>query len=206
MKVNIAATKTNLLSTKKSLALTQEGYELLDEKRKILLAELAAIVDSVDQHQEEVDGALHKAYALVDKAVVAMGKIRMEELCFSIDIKSELSISQRRIMGVRVPVIDLEIKDNPPYYSTHDVNLYVDEAIMRFKQILGMLAVLAEKKITLLRLAEEAQKTIRKVNALEKIYLPYYKETLKYIGDKLDEESRDAFAMLKLIKREKLKQ
>jgi V/A-type H+-transporting ATPase subunit D len=206
MKVNIAATKTNLLSTKKSLALTQEGYELLDEKRKILLAELAAIVDSVDQHQEEVDGALHKAYALVDKAVVAMGKIRMEELCFSIDIKSELSISQRSIMGVRVPVIDLVIKDNPPYYSTHDVNLYVDEAIMRFKQILGMLAVLAEKKITLLRLAEEAQKTIRKVNALEKIYLPYYKETLKYIGDKLDEESRDAFAMLKLIKREKLKQ
>jgi V/A-type H+-transporting ATPase subunit D len=206
MKVNIAATKTNLLSTKKSLALTREGYELLDEKRKILLAELAAIVDSVDQHQEEVDDALHKAYALVDKAVVGMGKIRMEELCFSIDIKSELSISQRRIMGVRVPVIDLEIKDNPPYYSTHDVNLHVDEAIMRFKQILEMLAILAEKKITLLRLAEEAQKTIRKVNALEKIYLPYYKETLKYIGDKLDEESRDAFAMLKLIKREKVRQ
>jgi len=69
-----------------------------------------------------------------------------------------------------------------------------------------LLSVLAEKKITLLRLAEEAQKTIRKVNALEKIYLPYYNETLKYIADKLDEESRDAFAMLKLIKRTKLNQ
>jgi len=38
------------------------------------MTELAAIIDSVDQHQEEVDDALHEAYALVDKAVVGMGK------------------------------------------------------------------------------------------------------------------------------------
>ncbi len=206
MRIALAATKTNLLKVKKSLALTQEGYELLDEKRRILLEELSSIIDSVDRYQEQVDNALAEAYRLVDKATVVLGRKRMEELSFSVDIKSELSISQRRVMGVGVPVINLNVRDNPPYYSLHEVNLNVDEAIARFRDILKLLAALAEKKIALLRLAEEAQKTIRKVKALEKIYLPYYREAFKYIGDRLDEESRDAFALLKLIKREKLKQ
>ncbi len=206
MKITLAATKSNLLKVKKSLALTQEGYELLDEKRRILLDELAGIIDSVDRYQAQVDSALAEAYGLVDKATVSLGRKRLEELSFSVDIKSELSISHRRIMGVAIPVINLSVKDNPPYYSLYEVNLNVDEAIARFKGIVKLLAALAEKKIALLRLAEEARKTIRKVKALEKVYLPYYREAFKYIGDRLDEESRDAFAMLKLIKREKLKQ
>lgn len=206
MKVNIAATKTNLLKTRKSLTLTKEGFELLDEKRRILLGELTAIIDSVDEHQQKVDEALTAAYKIVDRAVVASGRSRCEVIAYAVDIKSELSISQRRVMGVTVPVISLEVKDRPPYYSTHGVNLYVDEAISRFKEILTLLAQLAEKKITLLRLAEEAQKTIRKVNALEKIYIPYYRDTVKYIAERLDEESRDSFSMLKLIKKAKAKQ
>jgi len=206
VKVNIAATKTNLLKTRKSLTLTREGHELLDEKRRILLSELTAIIDSVDQHQQQVDDALFDAYKIVDCAVVASGQQRCEAISYAVDIKAELSISQRRVMGVSVPVIALDIKDRPPYYSTHGVNLYVDEAIERFKAILSLLAQLAEKKITLLRLAEEAQKTIRKVNALEKIYIPYYQDTVKYIAERLDEESRDSFSMLKLIKKAKAQQ
>jgi V/A-type H+-transporting ATPase subunit D len=203
MKVNIAATKTNLLKTRKSLVLTKEGFELLDEKRRILLSELTAIIEAVDMHQEQVDDALTQAYKIVDQAVVASGKQRCEAMSYAVDIKSELSISQRRVMGVSVPMISLEVKDRPPYYSPHGVNLYVDEAIQQFKAVLALLAQLAEKKITLLRLAEEAQKTIRKVNALEKIYIPYYEDTVKYIGERLDEESRDSFSMLKLIKKAK---
>ncbi len=206
MQITIAPTKTNLLKVKKSLALTQEGYELLDEKRRILLEELSSIIDSVDRNQEQVDLALAEAYRMVDRATVVLGRKRMEELSFSVDIKSEMAISQRRVMGVGVPIINLSVKENPPYYSLHEVDLNVDEAIAKFRDILKLLAGLAEKKITLLRLAEEVQKTIRKVKALEKIYLPYYRETFKYIGDRLDEESRDAFALLKLIKKEKMKQ
>ena len=103
-------------------------------------------------------------------------------------------------MGVSLPDIKLELQDNPPYYSPYEVSLYTDEAINHFKKILFLLADLSEKRIALLRLAKEMQKTMRKVNALEKVYIPVYKETVKYIGDRLDEESRDAFSLLKLIK------
>jgi V/A-type H+-transporting ATPase subunit D len=103
-------------------------------------------------------------------------------------------------MGVTIPIVNLKTAENPPYYSPYETSFYVDETIVKFKEAIKLLAQLAEKKIALLRLAKELQKTIRKVNALEKIYLPYYSMSLKYIGDRLDEESRDAFSMLKLIK------
>jgi len=200
MRANIAATKTNLLKTKKTLTLTEEGYELLDEKRRLLISELTALVHVVDKMQRDVDNALRDAYILVDKAVVVMGRKKMEELSFSIDIKNNISITQRRVMSVNMPVVDLKTIENAPYYSPLQVSFYVEEVIVRFREIIKLLAQLAEKKIALLRIAKEVQKTIRKVKALEKIHLPFYRETLKYINDRLDEESRESFSMLKIIK------
>jgi len=200
MKINIAATKTNLLKSKKLLSLTQEGHALLDEKRRILINELTSIIHIVDRLQREVDSALHQAYSLVDKTIIIMGRKRLEEISFSIDIKTGLSISERRIMGVSLPVIDMKIRENPPYYSPREASFYVEEVIMRFKEVLKLITQLAEKKIALIRIAKEVQKTIRKVKALEKIYLPFYETSVKYITDRLDEDSREAFSMLKLIK------
>jgi V/A-type H+-transporting ATPase subunit D len=76
----------------------------------------------------------------------------------------------------------------------------VEEVRLKFKEILQMLAQVAEKRVALWRIARELQKTVRKVNALEKVYLPYYRNAFKYIGERLDEEAREAFSMLKLIK------
>lgn len=200
MKINIAATKTNLLKSKKLLSLTQEGHALLDEKRRILINELTSVVHIVDRLQREVDAVLQEAYSIMDKALVIMGRKRLEELSFSIDIKTSLSISERRVMGVSLPVIDMNVKENPPYHSSHEVSFYVDEVVARFKEVLKLITQLAEKKIALIRIAKEVQKTIRKVNALEKIYLPFYEDSVKYISDRLDEDAREAFSMLKLIK------
>lgn len=200
MNINIPATKTNFIKFKKTLQFTEEGHSLLDEKRRILMNELTSILYSMDKMQRDVDTSLQDAYKAVDRAVVTTGRKKLEELSFAIDIKSNLSLSQRRIMGVGVPVIDIKIKENPPYYSPYEVSFYVDDVIVKFKELLKLLAQLAEKKMSLMRIAHETQKTIRKVNALEKIHLPYYKNTVKIISDKLDEESRESFSMAKLLK------
>ena len=200
MRANIAATKTNLLRVKKTLALTEEGYELLDEKRRLLITELTSIIHVVDKFQRDLDEAIAKAYVLVDRATIVMGRQKMEALSTAIDIKSSITISSRRVMGVNIPAIDLKIIENEPFYSPVGVSFYADEVIVRFKEIIKLISQLAEKKIALLRIAKEVQKTIRKVNALEKIHLPYFRETLKYINDRLEEEARESFSMLKLIK------
>jgi len=200
MATKIPATKTNLLRIKKTLALTEEGYELLDEKRRLLMTELTAIIYIVDKFQRSLDEALFKAYDMVDKATIVMGRKRLEDLVLSVDIKSTISVFQKRVMGVNIPTISLETTDNLPSYSSPGVSLYADEVIVSFKELLALITQLAEKKIALLRIAKEVQKTIRKVNALEKIHIPFFKETLKNITNTLEEESREAFSMLKLIK------
>jgi V/A-type H+-transporting ATPase subunit D len=201
MRVNVDATKTNLLKMRKSLELTREGYELLDEKRRILINELTSLVRVMDRLQRQAYESLRLGYAALEQAVVAMGRRKVEELSLSVETEQTIRISQRRVMGVSLPVIDAKVKQNSPYFSCPGVSFYVDETITRFSSFVEMLASLAEKKIAVLRLAREVKKTIRKVNALEKIYLPYYKDGVKYINDRLDEESRDAFSMLKIIKK-----
>lgn len=200
MSFTIAATKANLIKTKRSLAFTREAHELLDEKRRILMHELTSILYITENIERESDAKLQEAYKILDKAVVAMGKRRVEEISFSIDINNDISISNKRVMGVNIPLIELDVKDNPPYCSPYGVSLYLDEAILKFKEALNLLAQLAEKRITLLRIAEEVRKTIRKVNALEKIYIPDFENILKYIGDRLDEEGRNSFSTMKMIK------
>jgi len=201
MRVNVAATKTNLLKMRKSLELTREGYELLDEKRRILINELTSLVRVMDRLQRQAYESLRLGYAALEQAVVAMGRRKVEELSLSVETEQTIRISQRRVMGVSLPVIDAKVKQNSPYFSCPGVSFYVDETITRFSSFVEILASLAEKKIAVLRLAREVKKTIRKVNALDKIYLPYYKDGVKYINDRLDEESRDAFSMLKIIKK-----
>ncbi len=200
MRVNLAATKTNLLRTKKNLAMTREGYELLDDKRKILINELIGMIHRVDRLEKDVDEALRKAYELTDRAIVIMGRRQLESLSLSINTQHSLFISKRVVMGVQLPVLQLKTQDHPPHFSPHEVSFYVDEVIVHFREVVTLLTQLAEKKIATLRLAKEAQKTIRKVNALEKVYIPYYTEAVKSLSDRLDEEARDAFTMLKLIK------
>jgi len=200
LKLNIAATKTNLLSIKRSLALTKEGYELLDEKRKILINELNAVIDIAENLERDLNKMLKDAYATVDKSIVVMGRSRAESLSFASGIKHDLSISNRRVMGVDIPMVKLSTTDNPPHHSPYGVSFYAEEAIVKFKEVLKLVAELAEKKIALLRIAEEVFKTIRKVNALEKIYIPNYEDTFKNISERLDEEGRESFGMLKIIK------
>jgi V/A-type H+/Na+-transporting ATPase subunit D len=200
MRLNMPATKSNLISLRKSLALTKEGYELLDEKRRILLNELNLVVHQANKVQHDLEDALQKSYDLVDRTVVTLGRIKVEQTSLAVDTNNVISISSRRLMGVSIPSIALEMTEKPPYYSSYRSDFQVDEAIIQFREVLKMLAQLAEKRITLMRLAKEVQKTIRKVNALEKIYIPYYTEAVKIISDRLDEESREAFSTLKLLK------
>jgi V/A-type H+-transporting ATPase subunit D len=66
---------------------------------------------------------------------------------------------------------------------------------------LQLMGKLAELKISLLRLADEVRKTIRKVNALEKIAIPDLKETVSYIENRLEENERDMFVLMKMVKK-----
>lgn len=197
---SVAPTKTNLLSIRQELEFARLGHELLDQKRNILVIELLNLVDQTVDFQSRVEGALEEAYGTFQEAVLRMGKLKVVYLSSAIDIQASIAIRQRRVMGVQLPVVETSFHESPPYYSPMGTSYRIDRAVERFKQALELMGRLAELKISVMRLAHEVKKTIRKVNALEKIAIPDLRETLVYIQGRLEENEREMFILMKLVK------
>ncbi len=197
---NYAPTKTNLLRLRGDLKFAQLGYELLDQKRNILIIELLNLVDQTADFQNRVEDALSQAYKTLEEAVLRMGKLKVKNLASSVNIKSEIKLGSRRVMGVSIPVVETDFQDNSPYFSLMGTNFWIDSSLDAFKSALKLLGRLAELKVSVLRLASEVRKTIRKVNALEKIAIPDLKDTVSYIENRLEENERDMFALMKMVK------
>jgi len=196
----VAPTKTNLLRLKRDSAFAREGYELLEQKREILIGELFALMDRATKTQGSVNERLKEAYSALENAVLRMGRYRVARLAGAANIKTDISIRTRRIMGVEVPIISAEVEDKPPYFSPADTSFWTDETVQQFKEVLKLLGTLAETTISVINLTREVKKTVRRVNALEKIALPDYEDTLKFITDALEEMERETFYTMKQVK------
>jgi V/A-type H+-transporting ATPase subunit D len=200
-KLNFAPTKTNLLRLKSDLKFAQQGHELLDQKRNILIAELLALVDQTVDFQDRVDKSLSKAYDALQEAVLDMGKLKVQYLTEAVHIETDITVSSRKIMGISLPVIETSFKEYAPHYSPVGTIFWIDSSLNFFKETLKLLGKLSELKISVLRLANEVKKTIRKVNALEKIAIPDLQEVVQYIQSRLEENERDMFVLMKMVKK-----
>jgi V/A-type H+-transporting ATPase subunit D len=188
------------MNIKRDLGFAVEGWELLDQKRKILVVELMGLIDRAVEAQEEVESKLAEAFTALDQSMLRMGRREVNLIALGMDIKSKIAFSEKRVMGVSLPRVRVEFEDKSPYFAAAESSIWIDETILRFREILRLLGNLAEARISLMRLSREVAKTIRRVNALEKIFIPDYEETLKYIEMALEESEREAFFVLKLVK------
>jgi len=196
----VVPTKTNLIKLKRNLSFAQEGYNLLDQKRQILVVELMDIVDKATDLQEKVSQEVSKAFISLQDTVIEMGRSKVTEFASAVTVNYDITIKMRRIMGVNIPKIELDIDDKSPYFSLLETSYRIDEAITEFKSLLTDISKLAELRISLMRIADEVRRTMRRVNALEKIAIPDYEESVKYIENTLEESERETFATLKIIK------
>ncbi len=195
-----APTKTNLLKLRSDLGFAQLGHELLDQKRNILVIELLHLVDQTADLQNRVEDALVQAYKTLEEAVLQMGKLKVQNLGSAVNIETNIRIGIRRVMGVSLPVVETDFVERSPYFSLMGTSFWIDNSLDAFKSALKLLGKLAELKISVLRLAGEVRKTIRKVNALEKIAIPNLKDTVTYIKSRLEENERDMFVLMKMVK------
>lgn len=196
----VAPTRTNLLRIKGDLDYAQEGYQLLEQKREILVMELKRFTARAVEVQRRVDEELAKAYSALKEAQAASGISGVNSAARAVNVEASVMLRERRIMGVAIPSVRLNIKDSALSYGPSQTSVWTDEAALRFKNALTAIAALSESRVAVIRLAREIQKTIRRVNALEKLFIPDYEETLKYVQDCLDEADREAFFNLKLVK------
>ena len=196
----VAPTKTNLLRLKTELAFVEEGHELLDQKKDILTTELLALLDRARAAEAATDSALAAAFQSLQRAMVRMGRSSVTTTSHAMSLKTSVSVSTRRVMGVALPRVAISPAPVAPSYSLGNTSFWAEEVAVRFREAAKSLAALAEAKVSLSLLAKEVKKTVRRVNALEKIAIPDLQETRKYITDVLDEMERETFFTMKLIK------
>jgi V/A-type H+-transporting ATPase subunit D len=197
----IAPTKSNLLRVKERLNTALEGYELLEQKREILVMELMSKVEQVKMLERALDAKVAEAYPALKRMLLVAGRERADKLSRNIHYPFELTEKREIIAGISFPGLEAKIPDAVLKYSPANSFAECDETVVEFFGLLKILTELASVRTVAWRLAREVRKTQRRVNALEKLVIPTARETKTYIESALEEKDRDSFFTSKLLKR-----
>ena len=199
----INPTRMELLSIRKRKKLAEKGHKLLSEKRDALVVQFFEIIKDRNTVRERADRDLRKSYSQLVEAQMIMGQEGVEDATGSIPALGDVPMRTVNIMGVHVPKVDYDAipsRSGEPLYGFIGTSAKLDEASDRFRKLLIDILKLAEIEGTIERLAIEIEKTKRRVNALEHIFIPRLKATEKYIEMQLQEREREDFFRRKRIK------
>ena len=200
-RLNLAPTKSNQIALKHNLALANQGFNLLEQKREILVMGLMRLMDRVQAMQAEVEERTEKAYRSLRYALVRNGYHNTRNIASTIHYERTMHITTRVTAGVRTPVIDMTQGEFEPQFSFASSDSSIDRVMADFLELTKTLAKLAEMESSVWLMARELKKTQRRVNALEHIFLPEYKETLHFINEVLEGKELDTFFSRKMIKK-----
>jgi V/A-type H+-transporting ATPase subunit D len=199
-KLNIAPTKSNLLVLKRQLAFAEEGYDLLEQKRQILIFELMSRLQRARDAEEGVGEALSRAFAALREARLDAGSDALDKAALAVTMDHRVDIAEQHLMGMKIPRVTVHTEPVSPQFGVGGTSVNADAAMTLFVEALPLLAELAELGNAVMRLAGELRKTQRRCNALSKIFMPDYRETINYITGSLEERERESFVILKMIR------
>lgn len=197
----IFPTKGNLLKTKRSLELAKLGYDLLDRKRNVLIKEMMLLMDKVKLLRNEITDSYAFGYYLLQQANISTGVIN--DIATSVSKDDSIHLTYRSVMGVELPSLSHDLITPKLEYGFKESNSRVDEAYIQFHKIKDLTIVLAEIDNSVYRLANAIRKTQKRANALKNIVIPNLEDTIKFIGEVMEEKEREEFTRLKVIKANK---
>ena len=196
-------TKGNLILAKNTLKMSKQGYELLDKKRNLLIRELMEMIDKAEKIQLEIDKTFTEAYEALQKANIEMGINTVEKISYAVPVEEGVSVKLRSIMGVEIPMVTLEQKNNKPPFGLYDTSTRLDTAYIKFAKVKKLTVELSQIENSAYRLADNIKKTQKRANALKNITIPRYEALVAFIQNALEEKEREEFTRLKVIKRRK---
>ena len=200
-RLKVAPTRSNLLKSRESLQLAREGYDLLEQKREVLLMELMQIVHDLRELERQVEEKSADAFAALESALLSMGNEAVRWAALSVTKEEDITLLHRSVMGVPVVTIrGVETASDVLQASPMGTGPALDEARQLFAELTPILYRWSEVEISVWRLAAEIRKTQRRVNALENIFIPEYEDTVKAIEEILEESDREDFIRKKKVK------
>ncbi len=152
--------------------------------------------------RQELLEALAKAYQNLIQANIAKGSETIANVALGSTVQANYLIDYRSIMGVTVPSVEYQGKGDPkPDYGFASTNADLDKAFKQFHKVLELIADVARAEGTTFQIANDIKRTQRRVNALNHVLIPRYRNTAKWIEQVLEEKDREEFVRTKIIKR-----
>ncbi len=208
-KLNVSPTRMQLTNLKARLRTATRGHKLLKDKQDELMRQFIDLIKKNKAFREEVEAELSDAFKDFLVANAVMGAEALEEAVALPKAMVAVDIQKKNLMSVLIPEMKFIRSDhdgNPlderglfPYgYAQTSADL--DRAIDKLNGVMNRLLELAEIEKTCQLMADEIEKTRRRVNALEYRTIPDLEETIKYIRMKLDENDRATITRLMKVK------
>ncbi len=200
MKIKVNPTRQELLKIKKRLKTARSGHGLLKEKLDGLMQEFLANIKDLKNARKSLDEKMSFALTSFYKTNNRVGSSRIKSLMSHIE-EADIDLSFYSVMGVTIRKIAIlnktEIEDSETSSQVGDDNFNIAEKELKllFSDIINYANLIIKVRL----LAEEIEKTRRRVNSLEYIYIPEMERVMKYISQKLEERERfDRTVILKL--------
>jgi V/A-type H+-transporting ATPase subunit D len=196
--------RMELLRLKKQLVTARRGHKLLKDKRDELMRQFLDIVRQNQALRRQVEKLLQNANRQMVLARAVMMPEVLETALMAGHESMSLTIDSKNIMGVTVPVFasPFEISgklDNLPYGMVATAG-ELDQAITALNEAFPIMLQLAEVEKTAQLLADEIEKTRRRVNSLEYVLIPELKDNIRSIAMKMDENERGNLTRLMKVK------
>lgn len=202
--LNVNPTRMELTNLKRKLVTAQRGHKLLKDKRDELMRRFLDLVRENKELRRKVEEGIARANAHMAVARSIMSDNTIDVALMLPTQSMELDISEQNVMSVMIPKYDVKMKtakeDGIYSYGYAFTSDDLDIAVKSLSDIMPLMLRLAEVEKSCQMMADEIEKTRRRVNALEHVMIPQYQETIKYITMKLDENERSTTTRLMKVK------
>ena len=186
------------------LKTARRGHKLLKDKRDELMRQFLDIVRRNKVLRAEVEQGLTEAFGSLQVASAIMSPEMLEQALMYPRQSVELGMTFKNIMSVNVPVYDFQTKNNDPSeifpYGFAQTSGELDDALEKMARVFQDMLELAQVEKTMQLLAQEIEKTRRRVNALEYVMIPDLETNIRYITMKLDENESSTKVRLMKVK------
>ena len=205
--MNVNPTRMELTRLKGRLRTAVRGHKLLKDKRDELMKQFMDVVRENRSLRKKVEEGLTRANQAFSVAGAVMSPEMLEQALMYPRAALSLDMDFQNVMSVNVPVYKFStgVEESDPAaaitpYGFASTSGELDDAVAALGQVFQDMLRLAQCEKTSQLLAQEIEKTRRRVNALEYVKIPQMQETIKYITMKLDENERSATIRLMKVK------
>ena len=200
----ITPTRMVLNQLKGRLKTARRGHKLLKDKRDELMRQFMDVVRLNKQLRVRVEEGLTAAFASQQVASAIMSPEMLEQALMYSRQSVELDVTFKNIMSVNVPVYHFRTQNADPGeiypYGFAQTSGELDDALDKMARVFEDMLKLAQIEKTMQLLAEEIEKTRRRVNALEYVMIPELEQNIKYITMKLEENENSTKVRLLKVK------